>query len=240
MRNQDTLPVAEIFGPTWQGEGNHAGRTAVFIRLGHCNLDCSWCDTPETWDRNRFNLKQTCPDVASASIIDTINRHPETELLVVTGGEPLIWQKTTAFHTVLKSASCTREIHVETNGTLTPTRETLDTVEWFTVSPKLSSSGVPKPRRIKDAALKEFSLLAWEEGRAVFKFVASDNADIDEITSLAEQFKIPPSSVWVMPEGTTPEAVIANHRTIAPEALRRGYNTTTRLHTLIWGNEKGH
>ena len=45
-RGEDTSPVSEVFGPTLQGEGPHAGRPCHFIRLGGCNLSCSWCDTP--------------------------------------------------------------------------------------------------------------------------------------------------------------------------------------------------
>ena len=46
----NSLTVSEIFGPTFQGEGPFTGRAAVFLRLGRCNLDCKWCDTPYTWD----------------------------------------------------------------------------------------------------------------------------------------------------------------------------------------------
>ena len=49
------LVVAEVFGPTFQGEGPSTGQRAGFVRLGRCNLDCSWCDTPYTWDWERFD-----------------------------------------------------------------------------------------------------------------------------------------------------------------------------------------
>ncbi len=34
----------EIF-ESLQGEGYNTGMSAVFIRLGKCNLACAWCDT---------------------------------------------------------------------------------------------------------------------------------------------------------------------------------------------------
>jgi organic radical activating enzyme len=37
--------VKELFGPTLQGEGAHAGRPCVFLRFAACNLACTWCDT---------------------------------------------------------------------------------------------------------------------------------------------------------------------------------------------------
>jgi 7-carboxy-7-deazaguanine synthase len=50
MNKQPQVSWAECFGPTLQGEGKHIGEQAYFIRLGLCNLDCKWCDTPYTWD----------------------------------------------------------------------------------------------------------------------------------------------------------------------------------------------
>src|SRR5829696_8324925 len=37
--------VKEMFGPTLQGEGAHAGRACVFLRFAACNLACPGCDT---------------------------------------------------------------------------------------------------------------------------------------------------------------------------------------------------
>ena len=33
-----------------QGEGESIGKPAIFLRLHLCNLRCSFCDTPYTWD----------------------------------------------------------------------------------------------------------------------------------------------------------------------------------------------
>lgn len=39
------IPVAEIFGPTIQGEGPLAGVSTTFVRFGGCDYLCSWCDS---------------------------------------------------------------------------------------------------------------------------------------------------------------------------------------------------
>ena len=46
------LPVMEHFY-TIQGEGNHQGRAAYFIRLGGCDVGCVWCDVKDSWDANK-------------------------------------------------------------------------------------------------------------------------------------------------------------------------------------------
>ena len=50
-----TLVVSEVFGPTVQGEGPSLGKRAAFLRLGRCNLDCAWCDTPFTWKWDEYD-----------------------------------------------------------------------------------------------------------------------------------------------------------------------------------------
>lgn len=39
------LRIAEIFGPTIQGEGALIGETTVFVRTGGCDYRCAWCDS---------------------------------------------------------------------------------------------------------------------------------------------------------------------------------------------------
>ena len=64
-----TLPLSEVFGPTFQGEGPHAGRRCAFVRLGGCNLSCEWCDTPYTWDATRYDLALENPETPIPTII---------------------------------------------------------------------------------------------------------------------------------------------------------------------------
>lgn len=77
------LPLVEDFY-TLQGEGRHTGCAAYFIRLGGCDVGCSWCDAKDTWN------PRIHPPVAVADIVARAAEHP-AKAVVVTGGEPLMY-----------------------------------------------------------------------------------------------------------------------------------------------------
>jgi organic radical activating enzyme len=106
-------------------------------------------------------------------------------------------------------------------------------VERFNVSPKLDGSGVPRGRRIRPAALEHLR----GSGKAVFKVVIADTADIAELRDLQQQLDLQP--IWLMPQGVTDESVLAGLRALAEPALTHGWNLTPRLHVLLWGDERG-
>lgn len=226
------LPVSEVFGPTFQGEGPYTGRVCSFVRLGHCNLSCEWCDTPYTWDRTRFDVDAECPPTDVADIGRKLEQHG-TSLVVVSGGEPLIHH-----HKLEQLFALDFDFHVETNGTIPPPAYWTSDVQHTTVSPKIGT-GDPAKRRIREGALGKWAQLAQMDA-AAFKFVVTSVHYLLVVDELVRRFEIPPSQVWIMPEGTTPDAVLAHHRQLADLTLERGYNTTTRLHTLLWGDERGH
>lgn len=233
------LPVAEVFGPTIQGEGPYAGRRAVFIRLGGCNLSCSWCDTPYTWDSSRFDVNTECPDIPAGEIVDQAIAHHRAGMFVITGGEPLLHQRRPGFEHLVARLAAWGPVHVETNGTIPPLPEIAAQITHFTVSPKLANNGADQEkRRIRPVALAAFTDLATAD-RACFKFVATAPTDLDELAVVVDTHRLPAHAVWVMPEGTSAHDVITRHRDIAAAAIDRGWNTTTRLHTLLWGEERG-
>lgn len=104
----DVLDVVETF-PTIQGEGPRAGQPAHFIRLAHCNLACTFCDT-------QFEVGAHWMSVDS--LLAAIQKHDiRSDLVVITGGEPLrqnIGPLIDMFH----SQGFT--IQIETAGTLMP------------------------------------------------------------------------------------------------------------------------
>lgn len=227
------LLVAETFGPTVQGEGPSAGQRAVFIRLLRCNLSCRACDTPYTWDATRFDLAAEGRPVSGEDLLAWALGQ-DVELVVITGGEPLLQQR--ALVPVVSALSAAgRRVEIETNGTIAPLPELADVVDQFNVSPKLAhfGAGMALSRRIKPDVLRAFAAA----GRAVFKFVVTEPAELDEIDALARSHGLAP--VWVMPEGTDARVITTRLRALADPAIERGYHLTTRLHLLLWGDQRG-
>jgi len=227
------IRVNEIFGPTIQGEGPHAGIYCGFLRFAECNLACSWCDTPYTWDWARFDRsiesrQMTVEEVANAVISLHCHR------VVLTGGEPMMQQR--FFPELFDLTECLFD--VETNGTIPPTQDALDSVDLFVVSPKLAHSGDPEKLRMKPMALEAFADLA-NDGHAVFKFVAQTEADLDTVSALCDEFSIPRNRTWIMPEGANRAAHLENLMALADSTVTHGFNLSTRLHVLAWNDKRG-
>ena len=227
----DTLVVSEVFGPTWQGEGPSLGRRAGFVRLGRCNLACTFCDTPYTW---RWTDHDPAVELRTAAVDDVVTELlvMEVPLVVVTGGEPLLQQS--HLPPLLRPLRARGiDIEIETAGTLAPTPEIVELVTRFNVSPKLANSGNDLERRRRPEVLQALQAT----GRAAFKFVALDAADLDEIQELVDANGL--TDIWVMPEGTDAETIVTRSRALIDPVQERGWNLTTRLHVLLWGDRRG-
>jgi 7-carboxy-7-deazaguanine synthase len=228
------LIVAECFGieqPTFQGEGPSCGVPALFIRLSRCNLTCGWCDTKYTWDWSQFDphkesKRRTVADLLAWALGSAV------ELVVITGGEPLIQQKKLNL-LVQGLLAAGKRVEFETNGTLAPNPELLVDGIHFNVSPKLANSGVEEDKRIVPDALMAFAA----SGRAAFKFVTRAVAELEEIGALVDRYGLDP--VWVMPEGTTAEGLIQTTRVLADAVAVRRWRFTPRLHVLAFAEARG-
>lgn len=224
------LLVAETF-TSFQGEGPFTGQPAVFIRLSRCNLSCQFCDTPYTWDWTRFHPSAEARRQPVTELADWALAQP-ARLAVITGGEPLL-QQAALIPLAGRLATAGRQIEIETNGTIAPLPGLTRLVTRFNVSPKLPSSGLPGSKRIVPAALAAFTTT----GKALFKFVICHPGDLADAAALAAGHDLAP--VWVMPEGTSEQAVLDGLRALAEDALARGWCLSGRLHVLLWGDTRG-
>jgi 7-carboxy-7-deazaguanine synthase len=227
------LLISEVFGPTLQGEGPSAGQPAVFVRLGACNLSCTWCDTAYTWDRDRYDLShelvvRPTEDVAA----EVLSLDPR--LVVLTGGEPAL-QLAEAERLALMIAAVGVRIEVETNGTM-PLGELASVAGLLVISPKLANAGHKASGRLRWDVLTVLSQLP----NAVFKFVVTGEQDLLEVDAIASRLSLRPSRVWVMPEATEPMILLQKMADLANPLAKRGWSLSPRLQVLLWANERGH
>jgi organic radical activating enzyme len=234
QQNAPSIVVSEVFGPTLQGEGRNLGQRAAFVRLGGCNLHCSWCDTPYTWDASRFDLHKEMRRVPVSTVVTQVAAM-NPNVVVVTGGEPLLWRGHAGWDALIPELAAIGPVEVETNGTQFPGAEQ---VACYNVSPKLAHAGDPEERRINRDVLSAFAELA-HAGRAILKVVVTNPEDVRAGAQLARETSWPMSTVYVMPEGTSPLMLALRHAMVANAVLDEGVNMTTRLHVLCWNTERG-
>jgi len=106
---------------TIQGEGYHTGKAAYFIRIGGCDVGCHWCDVKESWNAALH------PPTGIDFIVNNASTYANT--VVVTGGEPLMWDMT-ALTSKLKEKNL--KVHIETSGAY----KLSGIWDWICLSPK--------------------------------------------------------------------------------------------------------
>ena len=137
--------VKELF-PTLQGEGAHAGRSAVFCRFAGCNLwsgreedrataICQFCDTDfvgsDGFGGGKFDTAISLADAIESAWRST-SAGPQQRYVVFTGGEPLLQLDDELIAALHQKGFA---VAIETNGTMKVPKG----VDWVCVSPKAGS-----------------------------------------------------------------------------------------------------
>ena len=209
------------------------GVPSVFLRLATCNLTCHWCDTKYTWDWRNFDYQSEVVELDLEEIAHRI-RAFNCLHIVITGGEPLLQQA--GLEPLVESlADDGHTFEVETNGTIVPLPGMVRHIGQWNVSPKLRTSGNTSEERQIPQALETFARLP----EAFFKFVVTAESDIDEVRALRDKYQLPPERVLLMPEGRTRDELEKKSSWLSEACVRHGFRFTTRLHILIWGDERG-
>ena len=233
MGKLNQLLVAEVFF-SLQGEGSTMGVPAVFLRLGGCNLLCdgAWrCDTIEVW---KSGSRYSFGDVIPITYLDKLRRGAH---LVITGGEPLLQSEALVQYLVwfTENFDFFPYIEIETNGTKKPLIGLVNMVDQWNVSPKLTSSGVPKAQAINTPILSYFNNL-----NSIFKFVISSGDDWLEISDLfLMTFVVDRNKVWLMPAASNIDQLLKMNGLVSKIALEKMVNFSTRLQVEIWDKTTG-
>jgi len=241
----NTILVNEIFGPTFQGEGPDMGRPCWFIRLQGCPVQCPGCDTAYTWNGSERGTLWTVDEI-SGYLRPRFNTYRGCGL-VVSGGEPLIHTNNTAwikalwykFHVTAKWQT------VETSGY--PAKDPaavkkylllFDRVIW---SPKITPCLRGKP---SDKDILEFANIIKHEPtlrqRTHVKVVVRDEADLDAVLQNAKQLRnATDAPIHLMPYGIEREEVLAGCKLLLEWCAWYGFTLSPRLHSILWGSERG-
>lgn len=120
-----------------QGEGSWIGRLVTFVRLQGCSLGCPWCDTKESW------LKDKTKDMSISDILTSIS----TTRVVITGGEPTE-QEQDLKQLISELHKAGKLIQLESNGTYTDYKSIA--CDWTVVSPKPATGYVFSKRGVDE------------------------------------------------------------------------------------------
>ena len=115
------LPLMEAFYSI-QGEGFYSGKASYFLRIGGCDVGCHWCDVKESWDANLHPLTSV------KEIIKLIDEN-KVNTVVITGGEPLMWNMSFLTNSLKKKGL---QVHLETSGS----HPLSGKFDWICLSPK--------------------------------------------------------------------------------------------------------
>jgi 7-carboxy-7-deazaguanine synthase len=162
------MKINEIFYSI-QGESSFVGRPCAFIRLTGCNLRCSYCDTEYAFYEG---MEMSIPE-----ILKEINDFP-TELVLVTGGEPML-QK--SVHELLRNLLDEgHTVLLETGGQIS--LEAVDPRVHKIMDFKCPSSGME--------GHNNFDNVRYLTSRDELKFVIGSREDFDWACEIIQKYNL--------------------------------------------------
>ena len=231
-----TLRIAEIFGPTVQGEGALIGEPTVFVRSGGCDFRCSWCDSLHAVDsnyRHKWILMET--EAVWAEIERLSGSRPLTVSL--SGGNPAIQD---FGRLIMQGAARGYGFACETQGSIA--KPWFSKLSMLVLSPKPPSSG-----EIMDWEAFE-TCLSYQPVRTVLKIVIFDETDFIWAKDVAARYPNLPLYLQPGNSETDPDLPVDLKQTtrrlewLIDKTLSAGWFTPRilpQLHVLVWGNKRG-
>ncbi len=212
LRHDGTsLEVKSVFA-TLQGEGPYTGWPSVFVRLGGCNLACTFCDT-DFEDYKTVSLTDLLSEVKEKSLDN--NKKRVRSLVVITGGEPLRQNIAPLCEALIAEGF---KVQIETNGTLY--RELPKDVDII-CSPKNTGNGYFP---VRDDLLARVN---------AFKFIISAQDKLyDHVGDVGQQTYSTP--IYVQPMDEYDEKRNAANMALALRlATEHGYRLSLQTHKML-------
>ncbi|MCF4097580.1 7-carboxy-7-deazaguanine synthase QueE [Maritalea mediterranea] len=233
-----TLRIAEIFGPTVQGEGALIGEPTVFIRAGGCDYRCSWCDSLHAVESQ---YRHDWAAMSDEAVWDEVLRLSDGQPLTVSlsGGNPAIQD----FGPVIaRGRAAGYRFACETQGSVArPWFAELDTL---VLSPKPPSSG----EVVNWSNFYECLKAGAAARQMVMKIVIFDQADYDWAKQVHGRYPdlplyLQPGNPEVDPQTPIdPQSLIDRLAWLTDTAMADRWfapRILPQLHVLLWGNKRG-
>jgi 7-carboxy-7-deazaguanine synthase len=209
------LRITEIFRSI-QGESTRAGWPCAFIRLTGCSLRCVWCDTAYAFHGGgEMALSEAVARVLAL----------ETDLVEVTGGEPL--EQDAVYPLMDRLLSAGRTVLLETGGHVRLDRVDPRVVKIVDV--KAPGSGMQQANVLENLGL----LQPHDE----LKFVIADRRDFEwSLAMVRERMLDAARTVTFSPAwGSLAPGDLAEWVRDSGRRIRLGL----QLHKVLWGDEPG-
>lgn len=219
----DTVNLIECF-TSFQGEGPDSGKTMIILRFKYCNRNCSWCDT---------KVKMKISMEASYKLTDIQKTIDEKAAgLLITGGEPTLDKHIAECALMLNSLEYPIA-NVETNG-----YNIIGLIKLVDKSRPVKYILSPKIFNANDKhAYKLILDDIHDHPNLYLKMVYEPNNEYslsflrylrDERQDMIKQQRI-----WLMPEGTTKEALMANAPPVFDICDEYNFNFSSRSHLIF-------
>jgi 7-carboxy-7-deazaguanine synthase len=202
--------LVEIFSAI-QGEGVFVGERQLFVRLGGCDLRCTWCDSPHTHAVHsdyRVEKRSGQRDFVEAvnpvsgdqllHYIEALNQTFPHHSLSLTGGEPLLQSR--FLETWLPQVSL--PVYLETGGHRPQElSKVLAYLSWISMDIKLPSSCGESQWRAHDAFLTVAS-----QGKAslITKWVVTTDTTLEDLDQATDLLVKHSSDIPVVLQPVTP------------------------------------
>jgi len=207
------LKINEIFYSI-QGESSYTGLPCIFIRLTYCNLRCSYCDTEYAFYDGK--------DISIDNILSEIKKYP-TDLVMITGGEPLIQDY--CINLMQKLITENYSVMLETSGSMKLNKVPKKVIKI--VDFKCPSSNMMEKN--------DWQILSDIQKQDEIKFVIGNKKDYDWSKKMITKYKLNE----LCPVLFSPVYNVMSIQDLSEWILKDGIKVRlqSQLHKHIWGPE---
>ena len=240
------IPVAEIFGPTIQGEGPHVGMQTLFVRVAGCDFKCAWCDSKFAWKIDGSIKRYGTKELADILVQECNNS--KCSNVVLTGGNPCLYNFKQVID-ILHDNNIT--VDIETQGSKMP--DWLLDVDLLVISPKAPSSKQPDVYKTVNEYIN-MKLLSSIRQKVAIKIPVFNEEDFEfamKYYALVDYYRekgvdidlyLSVGNTNTTEAGDISKRVLSDYEKlinmVANSYMERVF-ILPQVHTLVWGNKQG-